>query len=129
VPCPAAVRVPSCEPFGALAASPTAAIPSRVGRGERLAVGAVVVVQVASVITAEDVDAGEPAVQDGFDPAAPQAEDGLLESAAEVPAAGTLAAGTRAVRAALAEDAGGLFEGHASAWSLTVSTAPARWRS
>ena len=82
-------------------------------RRKRPAVLLAVVVEVAAVLAAEDVNAGEPAVLDGLDPAVAQAEDGLLEAAAEVPAAIAFAAGERAVRAAVSEDAGGRFEGHA----------------
>ncbi|NCL77251.1 hypothetical protein AIIKEEIJ_04741 [Rhodococcus sp. YH1] len=75
-------------------------------------VAAVVVVEVAAVLAAEEVDAGEPAVLDGLDRSGADTEHGLLEAAPEVAPPMALAPRQRAVGCPVRQDAGGLIERH-----------------
>ena len=72
-----------------------------------------VVIQVAAILVAVQLDARKAPGMQGLDPAIAQSIDGLLQAAAEIAAPAALAACQRAVRPAIGEDEARLREGHA----------------
>ena len=78
--------------------------------GGRLAIVAAVVIEVGAILATEELDARQPAVADRLQPATAEAEDRLLEAAAEIPSPARHALREQAVGAAIAEDGAGLVE-------------------